>query len=313
MKFIGYRTLKTVIGAVAAMYLAMHFQLKFATVAGIIAILSLRSTRKQSLQFACKMLGAFLLALLISTFLFRFLGYTPLVFGLFLLLFIPLSARLKLQDGIVVSSVLITQLLVEKSVEPSFILNQLSLMTIGVVTALFLNLYMPSFENKIKEEQDTIEQTIKTILLNMSTSLRKQVVSIQEEALFSLLEQRINAGRDIAYKNRNNRFSSQDDYTRYMDTRLQQLHCLKNMRKRFEKLSITYKQTLLIADFTTTVANSVASSYSAKKLLDSLNELRQNFAAMDLPRDRVEFENRGILFQFLHDIEEFLMLEAVIK
>lgn len=313
MNLIGYRTLKTVIGAVTAMYLAMHFNLKFATAAGIIAILSLRSTRKQSLLFAGRMIGAFLLALSLCAGLFPLFGYAPWVFGLFLLLFIPLSVRFKVQEGIVVSSVLITQLLIENSIALPLVLNQLSLITIGVVVALLLNLYMPSFESKIKQEQAAIEATMQQILLDMSTSLCQQVVSIKEEERFTFLEERIKAGREIAHKNRSNNFSNQDDYTHYMDTRLQQLHCLKNMRKRFERLSITYSQTLLIADFTVTVSHAIPSAVSAKKMLEELTALRQSFAAMDLPQDRNEFENRGMLYQFLNDIEEFLLLEAIIE
>ena len=114
MNFIGYRTLKTVIGAVVAMYIAMSLGLKYATAAGIITILSLQSTRKQSIRLSSKMIGAFLLALLLSVGFFKFIGYTPLVFGLFLLVFIPLSVKFQVQEGIVVSAVLITHLLIEK-------------------------------------------------------------------------------------------------------------------------------------------------------------------------------------------------------
>jgi len=314
MNVIGYRTLKTVIGAVIAMYLAITLGLKYATAAGIITILSLQSTRKQSLRISSKMIGAFLLALLLAVGLFKLFGYTPLVFGIFLLLFIPIAVRLNVQEGIVVSAVLITQLLIEKNTEMSFILNQIYLMAIGVIIALVLNLYMPSFENKIKEEQDIIEKTIKKILLDMSNSLRDQVVSIQEEELFNFLEIRLKKGRMMAHKDFNNSFSSNNsDYTTYMDIRSQQLHCLQNMRKHFERLSITYKQTILIADFTIIIAHSIQGNDAAEKRLRDLSELRKSFTTMELPQNREEFKNRGILYQFLNDMDEFLLLEALLE
>jgi uncharacterized membrane protein YgaE (UPF0421/DUF939 family) len=314
MNFIGYRTLKTVIGAVIAMYLAIALGLKYATAAGIITILSLQSTRKQSLRISSKMIGAFLLALLLAVGLFKLFGYTPLVFGLFLLLFIPIAVKLKVQEGIVVSAVLITQLLIERTIEISFILNQIFLMAIGVLIALILNLYMPSFEHKIKEEQDVIEKTIKKILLDMSSSLQNQVVSIQEEELFKYLEVKLKKGREMAYMDLNNSFSSNNrDYTTYMDIRSQQLHCLQNMRKHFERLSITYKQTILIADFTVIIAHSIQGNDAAEKLLKDLSELRKSFTTMELPQNREEFENRGILYQFLNDMDEFLLLEALLE
>lgn len=314
MNFIGYRTLKTVIGSVAAMFIAIHFGLLYATAAGIIAILSLQSTKKQSLRFAGKMIGAFLLALLIATVLFKFSGYTPLVFGLFLLIFIPLSVQLKVQEGLIVSAVLITQLLVEKTIELSFILNQLSLVSIGVSVALLLNLYMPSFENQIKKEQEQIESTIKKILVDMSNSLRVQVVSIKEEELFTLLKSRLKHGREMAVKNFNNSFSSKNTYyITYMDIRLQQLHCLESMRKHFSRLSITYTQTTMIADFTRKTAILIQESDMAEKLVEELSQLRQSFTTMELPQNREEFENRVMLYQFLNDLEELLMLEEVLS
>lgn len=314
MNFIGYRTLKTVIGSVAAMFIAAHFGLLYATAAGIIAILSLQNTKKQSLRFAGKMVGAFLLALFIAIGLFKVLGYTPLVFGLFLLIFIPLSVKLKVQEGLVVSAVLITQLLVEKTIDLSFILNQLSLVFIGVSIALLLNLYMPSFENKIKKEQEQIEKTIQKILIDMSNSLRVQVVSIKEEELFTLLKSRIKGGRDMAFKNSNNSFSSKNTYyITYMDIRLQQLHCLENMRKHFARLFITYKQTTMIADFTRKTAILIQEPDMAEKLVEELSKLRQSFTTMELPQNREEFENRVMLYQFLNELEEFLMLDEVLS
>lgn len=313
MNLIGYRTLKTVIGAVTAMFLAMHFGLLYATAAGIIAILSLQSTKKQSLRFAGKMIGAFLLALVIAVSLFRFLGYSPLIFGLFLLLFIPLSAKLKVQEGIIVSAVLITQLLIEKTTQPAFILNQLSLVFIGVSIALLLNLYMPSLENKIKKEQEYIEDTMKKILIDMSESLRAQVVSIKEEEQFTNLKASLKRGREMACKNFNNSFSARNTYyINYMDIRRQQLHCLQNMRKHFERLSITYTQTIMIADFTLKSALLIQEFDIAETLLEDLSQLRQSFTTMELPKNREEFENRVMLYQFLNDLEEFLMLEEVL-
>lgn len=312
--FIGYRTLKTVIASVVAMFIAIYFGLLYATAAGIIAILSLQSTKKQSMRFAGKMIGAFLVALLIAVSLFNIMGYSPLIFGLFLLIFIPLSVKLKVQEGIIVSAVLITQLLIEKTIELSFILNQLALVCIGVSSALLLNLYMPSFEDKIKEEQVQIEQIIKQILIDMSNSLRAQVVSIKEEELFTMLKFRLKRGREMASNNFDNSFSSKNTYyINYMDVRLQQLLCLQNMRKHFGRLSSIYKQTTMIADFTIKSALLIQDYDTAEKRIEELSQLRQSFTTMQLPQNREEFENRVMLYQFLNDLEEFLMLEEVLS
>ncbi|MDF2564874.1 MAG: hypothetical protein K0Q53_1269 [Massilibacillus sp.] len=314
MNFIGYRTLKTALGVVIAMYIASALGLKDATSAGIITILSLQNTRKQSIQLAIKMLCAFLLALFLSVILFKLYSYTPFIFGIFLLFFISIAVRLKLQEGIVISAVLITHLLIEQDIQIPFLLNQLYLMIIGVAIALILNLFMPNLENKFKEKQQFIENIISSILLNMSESLRNQTCSIGENNLFTQLRRTLKEGSDIAHINYNNRiFATNNNHRQYMEIREQQLNCLLNMKKHFDRLSTTYRQTIIIADFANKVAYSISDYTMTNNQLTELRNLRDSFTTMPLPQDRAEFENRSVLYQFLNDMDELLLLENILK
>ena len=314
MKVIGYRTLKTGIGAMMAISIAMVFGLKYATAAGIIAILSIQSTKRGSFSLAIQRMGSCLLALFISTILFKMFGFNNVVFGVFLMVFIYLSSMFKLNEGIVVSSVLVTHLLVEKTVTTTLVVNELTLMIIGIGVALLLNLYMPSVEKKIKEDQIYIEDYIREILCHMSVALRQCAVSVKEEELFNNLESRLNIGRERAYRNLNNTlFSDSSYYVKYMDMRVQQFYCLNNMRKHFERFSISYKQTTMIADFTSRVSESIHEYNTAEGLLKSLKLLRECFISMELPKTREEFENRAMLYQFLNDLEQFLSIKNGFK
>jgi uncharacterized membrane protein YgaE (UPF0421/DUF939 family) len=314
MKFIGYRTLKTGIGAAIAMLIASSLGLKYGTAAGIIVILSVQSTKRQSINIAVQRMGACLLALFLSTVLFNLLGYNAFIFGLFLMLFIPLASSFRLNEGIVVSSVLVTHLLAEKSTDTTLIINELLLMLTGVIVALLLNLYMPSIEKKLKEDQAIIEESIRQILHHMSIALRERTVSIKEESLFNNLENRLRLGSERAYRNLNNSiFSDNSYYAKYMEMRTQQLNTLKNMRTHFERFTISYKQTTMIADFTSRLGDSINEYNTAEGLLKNLQALRDNFAAMELPKTRDEFENRAMLYQFLNDIEQFLIIKNNFK
>jgi uncharacterized membrane protein YgaE (UPF0421/DUF939 family) len=314
MKFIGSRILKTGIGATLAISIAMTFGLKYGTAAGVITILSIQNTKRQSIRLAIQRMGACILALFLSTVLFKTLGFNSMVFGVFLMLFISLASTFKLNEGIVVSSVLVTHLLVEKTVTTALIVNEVALMTIGIGVALLLNLYMPSIEKKIKEDQVYIEDHIREILCHMSVALRQCAVSVKEEALFSNLESRLSIGRKRAYRNLNNTlFSDSSYYVKYMDMRVQQLHALNNMRKHFERFSISYTQSMMIADFTLRVSESIHEYNTAEGLLKSLKLLRESFITMELPKTREEFENRAMLYQFLNDFEQFLLIKNEFK
>jgi uncharacterized membrane protein YgaE (UPF0421/DUF939 family) len=310
MKFIGYRTLKTGIGASIAIIIANRLGLEYAVSAGVITILSIQNTKRQSFKIALQRIEACILGLLTASIIFKILGYNPLTFGIFLLIFIPLAVRLKVSEGIIVSSVLVTHLLVERSVAFYWLLNEISLMLVGVVVALLLNLYMPSIEGQIKQDQIYIEEKIKEILLKMSKALKEHYASISEEELFKDLENRLHAARDRAYKNLNNYFFVDGSYyVKYMEMRMHQFETLKRMREHFQRFYMAYDHTIIVANFTEKVAKSLHEENTCEELLYELYTLREVFKLMPLPSTRDEFENRAMLFQFLNDIEQFLMIK----
>ncbi|EYE88532.1 hypothetical protein Q428_07590 [Fervidicella metallireducens AeB] len=167
MQLIGYRTIKTAVGAVIAILISQSFNLEYAVSAGIITILSIQNTKRKSVKIAFQRFIASIIALLLSVTIFNLFGYHIVTFGIFLFLFIPLTVSLNLQEGIVISSVLVSHLLLEESVEIFWLKNELALVIIGIAVALILNLYIPSIEANIKEEQKIIEEKMKQVLLKM--------------------------------------------------------------------------------------------------------------------------------------------------
>ncbi|ELC8441436.1 aromatic acid exporter family protein [Clostridium perfringens] len=307
MRFIGVRTWKTSIGAVIAMIIANKIGLSYWVSAGIITILSIQSTKRESLTIAFKRIGSVIVALLVSSILFLTLGFNSVVFGIYLLIFIPLTVRLKVTDGIVVSSVLVTHLLVEKQVTAYWILNELGLMLVGVLVALILNSYMPKNEEKIREDIDYISEKIKEIFMDMADSLRTHSVSINQQRLFNELENRIDIAKKRANDNFNNYlFSDVRYYVYYIEMRGVQFQILKYMREHFSRISITVKQTELVANFTEEVASVIGKEVNVNILINRLNRLRRELSEQELPVSREEFENRAMLYQFLNDLEIFI-------
>ncbi|MBU5484686.1 aromatic acid exporter family protein [Clostridium sp. MSJ-11] len=311
MKFIGFRTVKTAIGASLAIIIGKELGLQYAASAGIITILSVQKTRKKSVKSALKRILSCILALCLALILFNLLGYGEIIFGVFLLIFIPLAVRFKVEEGIVVSSVLVSHLLVEQSTSAFWLWNEVALMIVGVTVALILNLYMPSVEGRIKEDQLFIEESIKEILIKIAEAMRNGEFSKEdEEDLLIDLENRLRGARKLTYINLNNYFRGNDHYyVRYMEMRMQQLETLKSMKEHFRDDFSTYEQALMMADFTEKVANSIYEENTAENLLNDLYRLRENFRSMSLPVSRQEFESRASLFQFLNDIKQFLRVK----
>ncbi|CEE00752.1 putative membrane protein [Caldibacillus thermoamylovorans] len=80
MTGMGYRTLKTAVGAGLAIWLADLFQLQFSTFAGIIVIMCIERTRKRSLETIKGKFFSCLLSLLLGGLFLEVFGYNPLFF-----------------------------------------------------------------------------------------------------------------------------------------------------------------------------------------------------------------------------------------
>lgn len=308
-RFIGIRTLKTGIGAVVTLLIGNALGLQYAASAAVITILSIQSTKRQSVEIAIKRLIATIVALLLAAFIFEGVGFYPFSFGLFLIFFIPIASKGNMVEGIVPASVLVTHLLGSGNITLSLMLNEIALVVIGVIVALIINLYMPSMEEEIIKCRRDIETSMYNIFINMVEALRTQNINLDEEA-YGLLGHEIEEGQLKAYRYANNYlFTKHTPFSRYFRMRNKQYQVMLYMKEHFTKFFMTFEQTEIVANFTKRVAKSIHGEISAKVLLEELHVLREEFKESALPSSREEFENRAMLYQFLNDIEHFLEIK----
>lgn len=156
---IGYRTLKTALGTALAIYLAQLLHLQNFASAGIITILCIQITQKRSLQASWVEFAACLLAIVFSYVFFELIGYYPFAIGILLVLFIPTTVVLKINEGIVTSSVIILHLYMSGGITMAFIWNEFQLITVGIGVALLMNLYMPSLDRKLAAYRKKLRTT----------------------------------------------------------------------------------------------------------------------------------------------------------
>ncbi|MBW8383901.1 MAG: aromatic acid exporter family protein, partial [Youngiibacter sp.] len=275
--------------------------------AGVITILSVQNTKKKSLDLAVMRIGSTLLALFIGAAAFSLLGYSAVAYGVYLMFFIPSAAALSFNDGIVPSSVLVTHLLLERSVSFSLLGNEVMLMVIGAGVGIILNIYMPNLEKQLNNDVVEIERLMKRVLSSMSVSLSTQTVPLDEEKLYRELDDKLKAGYERALKDAGNHLVKDVRYyLKYMEMRSVQFGIMKNMRKLFERLNESYEQTKLVAALTDLVADQFHESNTASELLEDLHGYKEIFRNMELPKSRDEFEVRAALFQYINELEQLL-------
>src|SRR5690625_2144613 len=107
---------------------------------------------------------ACLLAIIFSVIFFELLGYHLIVLGGLLAIFIPTTVLLKIEKGIMTSTVITLNLFSFGTIKVDFITDQLLVIIIGIGIGLLVNLYMPSLDKPLHAMQQNLERNFKIIL-----------------------------------------------------------------------------------------------------------------------------------------------------
>lgn len=314
MKYLQSKTFKMALSATIAVLISNYIGLQFGVTSGIIAILTIQDTKKEALLIGGRRIITLTVAILLSYMLYMLLGNNPIVFGLFLLIFIPLTQILKMGEGMVPGAVLSTHLLTSTNINVSWIINEAKLTVIGIGVAMLFNLYTASLEEEFEKNKARIEDCYRAILSDMAVSLVTQSVPAYEQKILLEVEELIKKSKSMAQIiNNNYLFKKNAYYINYIDMRIIQLDAMKRMKRHFSRFYMTYGQTKILSKFTNDVAMNLKEDNDCIELIDNLNLLRKDYANMELPKNRNEFENRALLFQFLNDLDDFLNIKKEFK
>ncbi|NME81826.1 aromatic acid exporter family protein [Clostridium sp. SM-530-WT-3G] len=314
IKYLQSKSFKMALSATISVFICNYLGIKFGVTSGIIAILSIQDTKREAVFISIKRIAAAIIAILLSYVLYIVLGNNPVVFGLFLLIFIPLTIKFNIVEGMVPATVLSTHLLTSSNINALWILNEILLTVVGVGVAMLFNLYSASLDEDYENNRIKIEEQYKLILTDFSLSLVTQELPTEEKEVFENTEKILIETKEMAQKiSMNYLFKSHKFYLDYVDMRIAQFDTLKRMKKHFSRFYMTYNQTRMLSEFTHGVALNIYADNDCRELIEKINLLREGYKKMELPRDRREFENRALLFQFLNDLEDFLIIKKEFK
>ncbi|WP_332632079.1 aromatic acid exporter family protein [Halalkalibacter flavus] len=306
---IGYRTLKTAVGAGLAVAIAQGLNLDFYGSAAIITILCISVTRRDSLKVSWARVVSCIIGMMISGVLFEVIGYQPWTLALIMILFIPIVVKLKMNEGIATSSVIILHLYTVGNMSLALIFNELLIIIIGVGIALLMNLYMPNSDQALRMYHKEIEEHFKTILHELSVYLRYGESEWDGKEIpetVDLLQQ----AKNLALKNIHNHILRYDDqYYYYFKMREKQFEILERLMPYVSQIHKTVSQSETVADFMEELSNSVSPANRVPYFLERIRSMRAGFEEMPLPKTREEFEVRSSLVYILHELEEYLHIK----
>lgn len=117
------KLIKYVTGSVAAVLLAAALQLQFAYAAGIITLLTIQDTKKETVRITAKRMIIFVIMTILSAVIFPFAGYHVWAFGIVLIPYLFSCMALDMKEAIAPIAVLCTHYVSAKSCSPSMILT----------------------------------------------------------------------------------------------------------------------------------------------------------------------------------------------
>lgn len=301
---------KIAIGSAVAIFFADLLGLSYSTSAGIITLLTIQDTSRETIVISAKRVCAFLLATALAYMIFHLLGYHVFSYGIFLFLFIACCGPLHLGNAVSINAVLVTHYLMEKNMAFSMIGNEALILVIGAGIGTVLNLYMPGKSWEIRAMQYQLEEDLRNVLLRMSEYIRKEERSDYTGNCFDKLQTDIDAGKKQAFAYMNNTFFQESKYFLvYMNMREQQTVVLRDIYKKIISMRTILPQTNRVSELLHEIAVTFGESNNARELLAKREEVLIQMKDSGLPVTRQEFEDRAVLYGILMDLEYFLQLK----
>lgn len=298
------------IGASGAIYLAELLKLQYATSAGIIAMLTLITTRWGTFRLSGQRLLTYGISVTVSWIVFRFAPSVWIGYGVFLFVMVLITDWLGWKGTLSSNAVIGSHFLITQDFSLRFILNEFFLIVIGITIAILLNLFHinSAHEDSIIRRMRSVEKTMKSILVELAGYLLKNKTGESVWEHLKELENKLEESIELAYEYHYNTFHShQDYYASYFEMRMRQCGALHNLHAEMRRIRQVPERANVIAEYILDIAPYVEEMNQPRRQLEELKELLETFRQEPLPTTQEEFESRAELYHILMDLEEFIL------
>lgn len=297
-------------GCAAAIVISTLLGVKYSATAGLITVLSIQNTKKETAEIAYKRLVSFIIAVILSYICFYCLGYTTAAFTVYLFFFILFCGLFRAQSAIVPVSVLTAHILSEKQFTASIVLNEFLLLFIGAGVGFLLNLYLHRDLKKMAEYKKEVDDEIKAIIGRMSDRILVCDKSDYTGDCFTRLNRYISSARNIALLNRANTLQNTDNYDiLYLEMREKQIVILREMYKSIKEMNATPEQAVIISGLLKKINTEYHEDNNVNTLLEETDRIILEMKNQKMPETREEFENRASLYNLMIRTREFLVIK----
>ncbi len=298
------------VGASVAIFIAQALHLEYATSAGIITLLTVITTKWETLKLSFLRLITYMVTVFFCWAIFYVIPNIWIEYGAFLFCIVLLGELMGWRSTLSVNAVIGTHFLTTQNFTIEFFINELLLVVIGIIIAILLNLVHINnvHENGIIQSMRHVEAQMKQILTELAGYLLNESSGngVWEDLI--RLEEELDEFMELAYEYQNNTFQSHPEYyINYFEMRMQQCGALHNLHSEMRRMRNMPKQAHIVADFISDITKYVIEMNDPKEQIAELEELLDELRNEPLPESHEEFESRAELYHVLMDMEEFLL------
>lgn len=302
--------LKIAAAAIIAASLAGFLGLQNSVSAGIVAILSVAFTKKETLQTAGSRFLAFICAILISALCFKVLGFTLPAFFVYLIFFLVLCQFMGWNSAMAMDSVLISHFLVFQEMSLQTLVNEAGLFVIGVGTGIAANLFLHKNMDYMECMRNDADDLIRLALHRMSLRIMDPGMPGYTGNCFKTLRNSIEEASAQAHANYMNQLSDKEDGDiAYIAMRERQAEALYEVFKHLRNIRTVPVTAGLLSAFFEKVSLQYSMENTMEGLMEDFRVLDLQMKEMPLPVEREEFEDRARLFAVMRGLEEFLLIK----
>lgn len=298
-------SVKMIFAAIFSIFVAQLFNLDFAISAGIVAILTIQPSKRETFSTAIARFYGFVIAIVISFICFKIFGITTLGFFVYLAIYVFICQKFRWYSAIAMNSVLISHFLSIGVMNFQTIVNESLIFLIGVLFGILVNLHLHKNTKEMNRLKNLLTEQVQKIINRMSQRIIDQNLQNYDGKCFIQLNKDFYLAKEIADVNYKNQLKKDDSEIKYLENLGNQIGILYEMYKRVKNIKTQPSTAKIISDF----LQKVSLEYPIQNnelLLNEFNELWNEMKNRPLPQTRQEFEDRAELFTLLELIEEFL-------
>ena len=306
------QAIKIMLGSSMAMFIAQQMNLQFATSAGIITLLTIATTKLETIRLSIYRVITYVFTVILSWIIFQNISGLWIAYGIFIFIIIFVSELIGWRATISVNAVIGTHYLSTTDFSFSFMLNELMLVLIGISMAIILDLFNNNSTNETRliHNMQYTEQRFSDIVGELIQYLKCEPMGRDVWKDTMELEKKIEHFIEQACEYNNNTFKKEGDYyEHYFEMRLMQLAILHNLHYEMRKMRSLPKEVNIIVNYMEKLQVHMVELSNPRTQINEIEDAFEQIVQSELPTTAGEFESRAKLYHILMDLEELLRCE----